>query len=286
MQWLAACDPSPIETRLVVGMAVNTPCVHARPDADDATCTSPSATDRSAPRLLEVRPRGPVRRLLVGTTSPARAAAIALAGGYIVTTLLVLLVGLLITRVLADSSLVTADVDLSRWLERHRTPWADRTTQVVSTLGDTLGVVGFVVVTGGLLALRHRWREAMVIVVGLTVELAVFLSTTWVVGRERPPVVRIDSTPSTASFPSGHVAAAVVIWGALAAIAAASTTRAIVRVGIWLVPIAFATAMAGARMYRGMHFASDTVAGGLLGVAALAVAVAVMRALALIRRRQ
>ena len=47
-------------------------------------------------------------------------------------------------------------------------------------------------------------------------ELFVFLLVTNTVGRPRPPVPRLDQAPPTSSFPSGHTAAAVALYGCIA----------------------------------------------------------------------
>ena len=57
------------------------------------------------------------------------------------------------------------------------------------------------------LAVRRRWRDLLLVVVGLAVELAVFLTVNEVVRRPRPSVTKLGIEPATFSFPSGHVAA-------------------------------------------------------------------------------
>lgn len=47
-------------------------------------------------------------------------------------------------------------------------------------------------------------------------ELLTFLCVTLVVHRPRPPVARLDVAPETSSFPSGHTAAAVALYGCIA----------------------------------------------------------------------
>ncbi|HEX8582587.1 MAG TPA: phosphatase PAP2 family protein, partial [Acidimicrobiales bacterium] len=88
--------------------------------------------------------------------------------------------------------------------------------------------------------------------------------------RPRPPVERLDDVAATASFPSGHTAGAVALYGALAVLAALHLRRAAVRwlvIGVLaLVPVAVALS----RLYRGMHYPTDVAGGAVVGGAWLA----------------
>ena len=56
----------------------------------------------------------------------------------------------------------------------------------------------------------------LVIVVGLPLELAAFLTANYLVARPRPSVPKLGDQPGTYSYPSGHIAATIVLWGAVA----------------------------------------------------------------------
>ena len=86
-----------------------------------------------------------------------------------------------------------------------------------------------------------------------------------VVGRERPDGSTRDS------FPSGHAAAAFYAASALSA-AALSASGSAVAVAIVVGAHAWAAAVAWSRVVIGRHYASDVVAGGVLGVLAASLA--------------
>ena len=88
---------------------------------------------------------------------------------------------------------------------------------------------------------------------------------------------KLGSEPSTSSFPSGHIAATVVLWGAIALLFFSASTYRWVRVTAYTIVVVLACAVGTARVYRGMHHPSDVVFGGLMGVSALAVAVLAVR---------
>ena len=99
-----------------------------------------------------------------------------------------------------------------------------------------------------------------------------FLTVSTTIGRERPDVTPLGSVPSTSSFPSGHVAAGVVLYGGLVLIAASITgSNAVARRAA--IPAAVVIAcVASARVYEGVHHPSDVIGGAVLGMGALLVA--------------
>jgi undecaprenyl-diphosphatase len=120
-----------------------------------------------------------------------------------------------------------------------------------------------------------RWFEAVVVAVALILEASAFLAITLIVGRGRPDVERLDSSPIGSSFPSGHTAAAVV-YGTLAVIVFWHTRHALARVAVVVVCTLVPVVVGLARMYRGMHHVSDVVAGALLGLVCLVVTVRIV----------
>ncbi len=108
------------------------------------------------------------------------------------------------------------------------------------------------------LAVWRRWFESLVLAVSLVVEASAFIVVTTVVGRDRPDVPHLDNSPVGSSFPSGHTAAAAA-YAAIAVIVFWHTRKVWARVLVSVVAIAIPIIVALARMYRGMHYLTDTV---------------------------
>ena len=119
----------------------------------------------------------------------------------------------------------------------------------------------------------RRWREPLLVAVALTGEVIIFLLVTLLVDRPRPPVRHLDQAPPTSSFPSGHTAAAIVMYGALAVLASERARSAAVKGLFIALAVAVPVLVGLARLYRGMHFTSDVLGGALLGVSWLLVSV-------------
>jgi membrane-associated phospholipid phosphatase len=182
--------------------------------------------------------------------------------------LLVALVGMgwLLSKVLSHDALGRGDIDVSRWLAGHRNRDLNEVTGVTTKLAETLTITILAVVAVAVAAwVWRRWREPMLVAVAVAGEVTIFVTITLLVDRQRPPVKHLDAAPPTSSFPSGHTAAAVALYGALAILASERARSALVR-GVFIalavvVPLVVATS----RMYRGMHYLSDVLGGLLLG---------------------
>ena len=177
------------------------------------------------------------------------------------------LLGWLVTDVLDDTALGRSDLAVVRDLAERRTPTLDVVTGAATWLANTAFVLG-VMAVGAVLAARwtRRWVAPVFLLAAVGGEKLVYLVVSLAVGRARPPVPTTGFVHATTSFPSGHVGAAVALYGAIALLllwspAASTTARgAAVAVAVLAPPL-----VAFARVYRGVHYVTDVVAGLLLG---------------------
>jgi len=171
--------------------------------------------------------------------------------------------------VVDNSSINSLDQTVADWFVTQRTPGLDVTSKWGSNLAETFVKIGLTAVIA--IAMRvvwKRWRESLMLAVPLVLEAAAFITVTYLVARPRP-ADQLESSPVNSSFPSGHVAAAAV-YGALVVIVFWHTRKYWIRAFVIILSIAIPVAVAVSRMYRGMHFLSDVIAGAALGVAAVA----------------
>ena len=81
------------------------------------------------------------------------------------------------------------------------------------------------------------------------------------------PLGFFAADPRTYSFPSGHALFAACFYGALATILAAELRSAAARKVLWAAAIATALCIGWSRIYLGMHYPSDVLAGYLAAAA-------------------
>ena len=187
-------------------------------------------------------------------------------------------IGLFVTHAGVAAGIRHWDVSVNRWFVHQRTDTVNRLTGVGSHLAETPTVVGIGLVVVALVWWRRRDLYAVgILVVGLTLEVTVFVTATLFVDRARPPVHHLDAAPPTSSFPSGHTAAAVVLYVGLIIVVHRIWHRnaATVAVAIVLALVPFAVGLS--RLSRGMHQPTDVFAGATLGVAALTFACIAVR---------
>ena len=175
--------------------------------------------------------------------------------------------GWLLTRSQEGDAFERRDATLVRWFEAHRTGLLDSLSGPAAELGNTRVVVCVGVVVAVVLGIARRsWWPAVVLAVALGGELAVFLTTTTLIDRPRPPVSHLDaSLPPTSSFPSGHTAASICLYGAVAALVLAGGRQAWRRV-VAVLAVLVVLVVAAARLYRGAHYPTDVLGSVLFAV--------------------
>lgn len=187
--------------------------------------------------------------------------------------------GLLFTHLLDDGALGDADRALPRWLEERRTPTINAMSHWGEMLAETFVKTALVVIVGTVLVVVwRRWHDAVLLAASVVMEATVFLFSSLVVERDRPPVAQLDPIPPSGSFPSGHAGAAAAFYTALCVVVFWHTRRRAIRVGFVCLAVVAPVIVGLSRIARGMHHPVDVVAGILLGLACVYVVWRALRA--------
>ena len=172
--------------------------------------------------------------------------------------------GLAVTRVADQVWPFTVEDDINSALEDGRTPLGNDVSHWMSWLGNTGTIVTICLVSAVVLRLvLKRWRESILVTVATLGQSLVFLATTLVIDRERPDVEKLDESPPTSSFPSGHTSAALALFLSLAVVVHRRVRNPWLRRAVVFLLVCLPVLVAVGRLYRGMHHPSD-IAGSLL----------------------
>jgi len=221
--------------------------------------------------VFDPRPGGLAERLSGGlrTHRPIVAGALVVVTGYIVMSVLLIGLGLILTKLLSGGSVGRWEDSANRWFVAQRTTTLTTVSSVSSALGTFFTITGIAVVVSVVLAFGRHWRQLGFVAAALILETTVALTTSIVVNRPRPNVPRLDVAPPTASFPSGHTAAALVLYVSLALVLASFVRTAAVRALAWAIAIAIPIFVGISRLYRGMHHPTDVMGSVVLGAGCL-----------------
>jgi membrane-associated phospholipid phosphatase len=182
-------------------------------------------------------------------------------------------IGLLLTHVLNHTGLPHAEDSVNRGLADHRTPLLNDVTYVLSGLGNTVAIVGALIVVAGALRLAFkRWNESIFLIVAVSGQALVFFCTQLLLTRQRPHVKRLDSSPPTSSYPSGHTGAATALFVGSALLIIWYVRKRWVKTLAVTVFLAVPLLVAYGRLYRGMHHPTDVLVAFLNGLACVAIA--------------
>jgi len=173
--------------------------------------------------------------------------------------------GALTQDVLAHEEAVKFDPGITRFVVSHRTAWLTPSMKGITWLGSNAVLVPVVVLLGGyVLVRRQNWRSAALLVAALAGSNVWYRVAKASVERPRPPVSLHLIGVSGFAFPSGHATAAIACWG-MGAIVLGAGRRVSIKVGLWLSVGLIVLLVGFSRIYLGVHWWTDVVAGVALG---------------------
>jgi len=141
-------------------------------------------------------PETPHKQRLRDTWIIRKPEALTLLGLYVVMTGVWLGIGELLTHPLKDTWVVHNDQSVSEWFVGKRTPRLNSLSFIGSMLSDTVVKIAVTAVVAiVMLIIWKRWVEPLMVVIPLILEAMCFITVTTIVGRPRPDVPHLDTSP-------------------------------------------------------------------------------------------
>jgi undecaprenyl-diphosphatase len=174
--------------------------------------------------------------------------------------------GSLLQDVLGGDDAIRIDHPVVRYLTEHRTAWLTTAMRDVSWLGSTVVLVPLVVVIGVWARNRTRsWAVLARLALSLGGAIALYDLIKPLVGRPRPHVGQLVSTATGYAFPSGHATQTAAVAVTLAALAATLNGSCARKFAIWTTAALVCLLVGFSRIYLGVHWPTDVLAGYALG---------------------
>jgi membrane-associated phospholipid phosphatase len=140
-------------------------------------------------------------------------------------------------------------------------PALTNTMVTISFFGSTLFLLMATIGVVAWFRWKH-WRREALLFTATMIGAAVLNTTLKLAFHRQRPVPYFDLTaPNSFSFPSGHALASFCFYGGLAAILTARVGNSSQRVLMWTVAALSVLLIGFSRIYLGVHFTTDVIAG-------------------------
>lgn len=145
--------------------------------------------------------------------------------------------------------------------------WVREAVGDITALGGWTVLTLFVLLLVGFLASLRRWREAVLLAAAAAGGTVLGQTLKGIFGRERPDeALRLVDAIHT-SFPSGHAMMSAVIYLTFGVLMARFANRTRVKVFGMVMGIVLTLMVGVSRVYLGVHWPSDVLAGWCVGAA-------------------
>jgi undecaprenyl-diphosphatase len=153
------------------------------------------------------------------------------------------------------------DQSIRGWVHQYASAGLTRAMTGISLLGYNILILEMLIAFG--VFARLRWRRAAAwLAVAMVGSLALDTALKYAYHRARP-VAFFGVAPHSYSFPSGHALCSFCFYGVLAGLLSARTKALSWRIVIWVVAALLVVAIGLSRIYLGVHYPSDVIAGYL-----------------------
>jgi membrane protein DedA with SNARE-associated domain/membrane-associated phospholipid phosphatase len=175
------------------------------------------------------------------------------------------LFGGLVEDLLTGDPIVRFDRTLDDYLHSHATPHLTTFFLIVTAFGSIEAVVLLGVVVAAVLARRRRWTFLVTWLAAVAGSAVLNHVLKGLFARPRPHFAHPLLVETSYSFPSGHAMESFVAYGMVAYFAVLALRSWESRVGVIFGAVLLVVLIGFSRMYLGVHYFSDVIAGYAAG---------------------
>jgi undecaprenyl-diphosphatase len=177
------------------------------------------------------------------------------------------------------------DDAVMRWMAAHQTKVLQTAMLEITSLG-TGTVVGMIVFIAGMFLWLNQHKHSAILLIAATLG-GMVLDNLLKIGfnRPRPHVFQWGTYAVSSSFPSGHAMSSVIVYGTVAYLAARLQQNVASRILTMTFAAVMIVLICASRLYLGVHYPSDVLAGVIVGLAWAGFCMAVLEAAQLYAKR-
>ncbi len=228
---------------------------------------------RQHPRLMRVERRYRTQiEFLVRRLQPEGAFGLSFTIGLATLAVSVWIFGGVLQDVLAHEEVALFDAPIVSYIADHRLSWVTKGMEGITYIGS--GVFLLVLTGASGLALRYRtgsWRPLLLLTAAVLGAMLLDLVAKLAIARPRPPLGWMAVPVTGFAFPSGHSTESTAAYGGLAYLVAQAQMDWRARVSSLTIGALIAFLVGVSRIYLGVHWPTDVMAGWALGSAWLAI---------------
>jgi undecaprenyl-diphosphatase len=157
------------------------------------------------------------------------------------------------------------DEDVRQWLYRLASPALTRVMQTITILGSGLFLLILGALIGIAFVLAKWWRALLLLFVAMGGAVLLNFSLKASFRRARPSSFFDTPLPSSFSFPSGHALLSLCFYCSITYLVASRMKNPYLRCAVWLSVSVAIFAIGVSRIYLGVHYPSDVIAGYVAG---------------------
>lgn len=146
-------------------------------------------------------------------------------------------------------------------------PWFESAVRDLTSLGGTAVLTLIVALSAGYLVLDGKRGSAGLLLVSVIGGSVLSKTIKALFGRERPDIVPHLMTETSLSFPSGHAMNSAVLYLTLGALLARAQDGRRQQIYVFAVAVLVAALVGSSRVYLGVHWPTDVLAGWSVGAA-------------------
>ena len=145
-------------------------------------------------------------------------------------------------------------------------PWLASAALDITALGSATVLGLTVMAVAGFLVLQGMWRTGMFVALATGGALFVNAALKALFQRPRPDVVPHLREVMTMSFPSGHALTSAVVYLTLGALSMRIAERRVTKFYCMAMAMLVTALVGASRVYLGVHYPTDVIAGWLIGL--------------------